>query len=98
VKRRNSTGMFPKLISILLTFVQVVIVLYILLQFFGANPTPFVNLLNSLSEPILKPFQGIFHPIVFNEHSLDLSAVFALIVYSIIGFGIQKILAILKIK
>ncbi|MCO7176028.1 YggT family protein [Sporolactobacillus kofuensis] len=94
----KKTGMFPKLISILLTFVQVVIALYILLQFFGANATPFVNLLNSLSEPILKPFQGIFHPIIFNEHSLNLSAVFALIVYSIIGFGIQKVLAILKVK
>ncbi|GAY77712.1 YggT family protein [Sporolactobacillus inulinus] len=96
--KRNKTGMFPKLISILLTFVQVVIALYLLLKFFGANPTPFVNFLNSLSEPILNPFQGIFHPIVYKKHILDLSALFALIVYSIIGFGIQKIFSMLKMK
>lgn len=90
--------MLPKLISILLTFIQIIIVLYILLEFFGANDTPFVNLLNGLSEPILQPFTGIFHPVVFNGHSLNLSAVFALIVYSAIGFGLQKILAVLRLK
>lgn len=90
--------MLPKLVSILLTFIQIIITLYILLKFFGANNTPFVHLLNGLSEPILHPFTGIFHPVAFNNRILDLSAVFALIVYSVIGFGLQKILAVLRLK
>ncbi|GGL53094.1 YggT family protein [Sporolactobacillus putidus] len=97
VKGKNA-GMLPKLVSILLTFVQVIIALEILLQFFGANETPFVRLLNGLSQPILQPFQGIFHPVVFSGHTLDLSAVFALIVYSVVGFGIQKVLGLLRLK
>jgi uncharacterized protein YggT (Ycf19 family) len=88
--------MLPKLISILLTFVQMVIVLYILLKFFGANQTPFVDFLNGLSRPMLQPFEGIFQPIAIGDRILDLSAVFALIVYSVIGFGLQKILSLLK--
>ncbi len=90
--------MLPKLISILLTFIQVIIALEILLHFFEANETPFVKLLNGLSQPILQPFQGIFHPVILSGHTLDLSAVFALIVYSVVGFGIQKLLGILKMK
>ncbi|MFT8317997.1 MAG: YggT family protein [Sporolactobacillus sp.] len=91
------TGMLPKLVSILLTFIQVIIVLYILLKFFSANDTPFVHLLNALAAPLLHPFEGIFHPVIFNAHTLDLSSVFALIVYSVIGFGLQKIFTLLKI-
>lgn len=96
MRGKNSGGMLPKLISILLTFVQVIIVLFILLKFFAANVTPFVHLLNNLAEPLLQPFEGIFHPVVFNARTLDLSAVFALIVYSVIGFGLQKIFSVIK--
>lgn len=97
VKGKNA-GMLPKLVGILLTFVQIIIVMEILLLFFEANKTPFVQLLRGLSQPVLQPFQGIFHPVVFSGHTLDLSAVFALIVYSVVGFGIQKVLGILRLK
>ncbi|MFT8361876.1 MAG: YggT family protein [Sporolactobacillus sp.] len=96
MRGKKTGGMLPKLISILLTFVQVVLVLFILLKFFAANETPFVHLLNNLAEPMLQPFEGIFHPVVFNGRTLDLSAVFALIVYSVIGFGLQRIAALIK--
>jgi uncharacterized protein YggT (Ycf19 family) len=94
----KSSGMFPKLVSILLTVIQIIITLYILLKFFGANETPFVVFLNGLSAPLLNPFRNIFDSVVFSGHILDLSAVFALIVYSVVGFGLQKILSILKMK
>ncbi|RYL95656.1 YggT family protein [Sporolactobacillus sp. THM7-4] len=94
----KKSGMLPKVVSILVTFIQIIIGLDILLQVFGANETPFVKLINSLSEPILQPFAGIFQPVMIDGHTLDLSAVFALIVYSVIGFGIQKILSLLKLK
>ncbi|RYM06175.1 YggT family protein [Sporolactobacillus sp. THM7-7] len=97
MKGKNS-GTLPKVISILVTYVQIVIALKILLQFFGANATPFVGLINSLNEPLLQPFAGTFQPVVLDGHVLNLSAVFALIVYSVIGFGLQKILGLIKLK
>lgn len=95
--RGKSSGMLPKLIGILLTFIQLVIVSNILLLFFGANKTPFVQFVNGLSAPLLNPFEGIFHSVVLGGHVLDLSAVFALIVYSVVGFGLQKILSVLRL-
>lgn len=95
--RGKKSGVLPKLVSILVTLIQIIIVLYLALKFFDANSTPFVRFLNSLSEPILQPFNGIFHPVLIGNNILDLSAVFALIVYSAIGFGLQKIFALLKL-
>ncbi|MFT8872512.1 MAG: YggT family protein [Sporolactobacillus sp.] len=95
--KQKQGGMLPKLVSILLVFIQIIVALSILLHFFNANPTPFVILLNHLAEPLLRPFANIFHPIVFGMNTLDLSAVFALIVYSVIGFGLRRLFALLKL-
>lgn len=94
--KQSGTG--ARFVGIIVTFIQIIIATDILLQFFGANQTPFVRLVDGLSTPMLRPFAGMFEPVVFDGHLIDLSALFALIVYSVVGFGIQKLFAILKFK
>ncbi|HET7657496.1 MAG TPA: YggT family protein [Bacillales bacterium] len=77
-----------KWINIILEVVEAIIGIHILLKLFNANPNvPFVNWMYQLSAPLLRPFNGIFHDMVFQgKYVLDLSAIFALIIYGIIGY------------
>lgn len=81
-------GTVSKWINIILEIVEAIIGIHILLKLFHANPNvPFVNWMYRLSAPLLRPFNGIFHDIVFQgKYDLDLSAIFALIIYGIIGY------------
>lgn len=91
--------MLSKIINILLSVIQIIIGLFIALKLFNAKDVPFVNLIHGLSEPLLSPFQNMFQPVTLGGHYiLDLSALFALIVYSVIGYVLQKILGLLGLK
>ncbi|HEU5140637.1 MAG TPA: YggT family protein [Bacillales bacterium] len=85
---------FAKWISIIVEIIEAIIGIHILLKLFGANSgVPFVNWMYHLSAPLLAPFKGIFENMVFNEeYVLDLSAVFALVVYGIVGYLIMMLL------
>ncbi|HEX7064753.1 MAG TPA: YggT family protein [Bacillales bacterium] len=85
---------FTKWISILVEIIEAIIGIHILLKLFNANSgVPFVNWMYHLSAPLLAPFRGIFDNMVFNgEYVLDLSAVFALVIYGIVGYLIMMLL------
>ncbi|HET7578739.1 MAG TPA: YggT family protein [Bacillales bacterium] len=83
-----------KWINIILEVVEAILGIHILLKLFGANEgVPFVNWMYHLSAPLLKPFHGIFDNMVFQgKYVLDLSAVFALIIYGIVGYLVLLLL------
>ncbi|MTT30646.1 YggT family protein [Terrilactibacillus sp. BCM23-1] len=84
---------FSRLISILLSVIQILLCLFIILKFFGAKEVPFVQWVNGLSTPLLTPFYNMFEPVTFAGHYvLDLSALFALIIYSGVGYILLKFL------
>ncbi|MGV3487293.1 MAG: YggT family protein [Tuberibacillus sp.] len=88
-----------KLINIFLSIVQIVIGLYIVLKMFGAAEVPFVRFIYGLSAPLLSPFAGIFNPVKFmDNYQLDLSAIFALIIYSAIGFILMRLALLIERK
>ncbi|MBM7646058.1 uncharacterized protein YggT (Ycf19 family) [Scopulibacillus daqui] len=87
-----------KIINIILSIVQIIIALYIVIKLFGASNVPFVQWLNTISEPLLRPFEGMFHPVEISKgYILDLSAVFALIAYSAIGYILIRLASMLKL-
>ncbi|HET7628141.1 MAG TPA: YggT family protein, partial [Bacillales bacterium] len=83
-----------KWLNIVIEVVEAIIGIHILLKLFSANPNVlFVNWMYHLSAPLLRPFRGIFDNIVFqNKYTLDLSAVFALVIYGIVGYLLMMLL------
>ncbi|MFC4618363.1 YggT family protein [Camelliibacillus cellulosilyticus] len=88
-----------RLLNVLLSLVQILIGLHIVLKLFGAANVPFVRWVNMINSPLLRPFRGIFHSIQFYKgFVLDLSAVFAFIIYSIIGYLLIKLSLMLGMR
>src|SRR5690349_101690 len=75
------------LIEIIVGLAEAVLVIRILLRLFAASPSaPFVHWIYSTSATLLEPFRGIFPTAVINRaYVLDFTALFALIIYAIIG-------------
>jgi uncharacterized protein YggT (Ycf19 family) len=80
-----------RLVNIIIEIIEAIIGIHIILKLFDANSSvPFVRWMFHLSQPLLRPFHGIFKDMVFSGHYvLDLSAVFALIIYGIVGYLIM---------
>lgn len=86
-----------KVINIILSIVQIILGLHIVLKLFGAATVPFVRFVYQLSHPLMRPFAGIFKSVQLNGHyALDLSALFALVVYSALGYILIKLAAMIS--
>jgi uncharacterized protein YggT (Ycf19 family) len=94
---RPNSFWLTKILNIIVSIVQILIGLYIVLKMFGAALVPFVRWVYAINSPLLSPFQGIFDPVRFmNDYILDLSAVFALIIYSAVGYLLIKLAAMIE--
>lgn len=87
-----------KIINGVVSIIQIIIGLGIILKLFGAKDVPFVRAVYTLETPLLSPFKGMFQPVALAPHYyLDLSALFALVVYSIAGYVIIKLIDLLRV-
>jgi len=89
-----TTRILFRLLDVVLGFVEFLIGLRLILKFFGANPfTPFVSWVYQTSQPLLAPFIGMFpSPTLRGGFVIEISALFALIVYAFIASIIEEIL------
>lgn len=87
-------SMIGKLVNIVVEIIEAILGIHILLKLFQANTdVPFVRWMFDLSAPLLRPFKGIFKEMVFQDHYvLDLSALFALIIYGIVGYLVMLLI------
>jgi uncharacterized membrane protein YuzA (DUF378 family) len=78
---------FTKIIKIGVAIIEVLLGLNVVLRLFGALPTFVIfEWVYNLSLPFKSPFDGTFAPIVLSDRFiLDLSAIFAMIAYLVIG-------------
>jgi uncharacterized protein YggT (Ycf19 family) len=91
---RSISFILNRVINALISIIQIIIGVAILLQLFGAREVPFVRFVYALEAPLLAPFEGIFQPIHLNAlYVLDTSALFALIIYSLIGYVLLKLVS-----
>jgi uncharacterized protein YggT (Ycf19 family) len=76
-----------KLIQLIIGLAEIVLVLRIVLRLFAANPTAsFVHWIYTTSNTLLEPFRGIFQTgVIDKSYVLDFTALFALIVYGLLG-------------
>jgi len=86
--------------NILFNFIEVLLALRIFLKFFGANSlTPFVTWVYQTSNPLIRPFEGIFPAeYVEGRFILEISTLFALLVYGILGYIIDDGFTALEIR
>ncbi len=76
------------LLNFVVALAEILLGLRILLRLLAANPaTPFVNWIYDMSEPLLAPFANMFPSPTLEEGAvLDFSAIFAVIIYALIGY------------
>jgi uncharacterized protein YggT (Ycf19 family) len=74
--------------------------LRVFLLLFSANPnTSFVDFIYRLSSDYLEPFRGIFPPKAVSETGyLDVAAVFAIIVYLFVMWGVSALISYVQYK
>jgi uncharacterized protein YggT (Ycf19 family) len=75
------------IIEFVVGLAELILAVRILLRLFAASPSaPFVHWVYTTSNTLLEPFRGIFPSTVINRaYVLDFTALFALLIYAIIG-------------
>lgn len=88
-------NLITRLVDIFVGLVMLVLGLRVLFRLFNANTTAgFVEWIYETSDVIMAPFRGIFPPATIEEgHVLDFSALFAIVVYAILGFLLTSLIA-----
>lgn len=78
----------------------IVLGLRVFLLAFSANAgTPFVNFIYTTSANYLQPFRGIFPPkTVGTTGYLDVAALFAMIMYALVGWGFAALIHYIQAK
>lgn len=81
-------------------FAEIVLAFRVFLLAFSANPSsPFVKFIYNTSADFLQPFRGIFPPKAVGETGyLDVSAMFAIIVYGLIAWGFSALIGYINHK
>jgi len=88
------------LIDLVFGVVEFFIGFRIILKLLGANPqAPFVSWVYETSRPLLAPFLGMFpSPRLQGRFLLEFSALFGLLVYGLIAYGISEIIRFVSFR
>ncbi|MBI4708909.1 MAG: YggT family protein [Candidatus Portnoybacteria bacterium] len=82
----------PKIISFVVWVVNVTLGARLVLKLFAANPfSPFVDWVYGISDIFVAPFRGIFPAFIIDGSILETSALFAILIYSLLGYGLTKL-------
>ncbi len=77
--------------------VDAIIALRFILLLLGANrEAGFTDFIYSVSAPLVSPFIGIFGQPTYGQSVFEISSVLAVLVYTLIGWGIAKLLTIAR--
>lgn len=99
----SRTGMSPdavyrisQLVYFIAGVIEILLVIRIVLRALAANPSAaFTNTIYGVTNGLVAPFAGVFPQLGFRNSVLDLSAVLALVVYSLAAWGVVKLIALL---
>jgi uncharacterized protein YggT (Ycf19 family) len=89
------TRLVAGLINFFLVLGEIFLGLRIILRFFAANPfNGFVHWIYSSSDVLMQPFRGIFpSTVIGNNHVVDFSAMFAMVVYGLLVLAFAALAA-----
>ena len=88
------------LANIVFSVVELLLSLRIILKLFGANSAaPFVTWIYATTNSLLTPFVGIFpNPSLRDGFVLEMSSLFALLVYGFLAYLIDELINYIEIK
>ncbi len=83
------------ILEVIFDAIAILLAFRVLLKFLGANPkTPIVNWLYEVTGSLIAPFAGIFpNPKLSGFFTIDVAAIIALIVYSLIAYVVLGLIA-----
>lgn len=88
-----------RIINVIVAIFEALLGLRVLFRLFDANPTsPFVHWIYDTSGTLMDPFRGVFtaHQVA-RGYTLDVSALFAMLMYLIIGAILAALLGMLPV-
>lgn len=84
------------IINIVLTVVEVLLIFRLFLRLLSANENAaFVQWIYETSEPLVRPFEGIFPTVVESGAVVEMSTLFAIMVYAILGYLLVALIDII---
>ncbi len=93
----SSIVLTQRIVWFLVGLINTLIGLRFVLLLFGANrDVPFTDFIYSISEPFVAPFVGMFGEPEYGRAVLELSSLFAMLIYTLIGIGIVKALTLAR--
>lgn len=97
--RYSPIGWLAALVNFFLALVAALLLLRIILRLFSANPdASFVGWVYRTSGELMAPFRGIFPaPTLGEGYVLDLPAIFALVIYVLIGYLILALMGLMPL-
>lgn len=90
----SPTTILVYFVNLIFGLIDLVLGIRVIFLLLGANSaTPFVNWIYGVSNSLLYPFQGIFPSQTVNTGTiLDISAIIALVVYTLMGYLITRLI------
>lgn len=86
-----------RIVWLIIGLINVIIALRFVFLLLGANQgARFTDFVYSLSAPFVAPFVGIFGQPVYGKSVFELSSVLAIVIYTLIGWGIAKLLTVAR--
>lgn len=84
------------LVDLFFGLAEIILGLRVLFRLFGANAfNSFVNWIYQTSDTLMSPFRGLFPSVnISHGYSLDISALFAMLIYAIAGYVILALLGL----
>ena len=97
-KRLKFNLFIAPLIDSVFAVVELLLGFRVILKFFGANPhASFVEWVYKTSQPLLKPFEGMFPtPVIEGNFVIEFSTLFALIVYGTAAYLLTELIGYVR--
>jgi uncharacterized protein YggT (Ycf19 family) len=94
--QRVATFKITQLIWLIFGLLEAVIALRVVFKLIGVNAAnPFAALIYSVSNPLVAPFASLTGAPAAGGMVLEISSVIAMLVYLLIGWGIERIVSVL---
>lgn len=94
---RYAEGIVVRIVDVAVVGVVVALLaLRLVLRALGANPgAEFVAWLYGVTDQLLAPFAGMFPALAVGGYVIELSTIFALIAYAVIGWVVMKLISLI---
>jgi len=95
--RTSGVVVAQRIIWFIVGLINAIIALRFIFLLLGANRgAGFTDFIYSVSAPFVAPFVGIFGEPVYGQSVFEVSSILAIIIYTLIGLGIAKLITIAR--